>query len=263
MGEIRGTLPLQVIDHYPSSFIPLNPVMFHVKQHERFLVSASSYRDEWSIIYMQDGRSGLVPTDSILVSQDTLMFKMAYSDSLFPFYSSSSNWALSRYSDTGWGAALVWIQDWNTRIPEDTCYNLAFWTQRAVEGDTFALRVVLDEQIGEGSAFGQFETNKWKVINAWSDSALAEFALAEGQRIRMGKYNTLNLYRWFINDLYSPFYDSVSWLHAYYARYYPMTYAIIMWSKHGSAMTSKEYRTFRKMIDEQKISRKVRRTAEW
>jgi len=266
LGEIKGTAALQATDH---PYLPVKAVLFNIQPGERFLVSPSDYRDEWSIIHMQDGRSGFISSDQIVRSRDTLMFKMTYSDSLFPFYSKTSNWALSHVTDAGWGAANFWIAERLTRrevwrgtefwehSKNDTCFEIVYWTKRAVNGDTFALRCLLDETNGEGPAFGQFETNKWKVINAWSDSALAEFALTEGRRTWLGKYNTLKLWDWFI-DLYSPFYDSVSWLHMYYSMYYPMTYSIVMWSRNGNAMTEKEYHIFRKMINEGLVSRKVR-----
>ncbi len=206
------------------TYSPLE-ILFYIHPGERFLYDTIIFGSpDFPLVTMADGRAGYIPGIAVQRAPDTALFKITYSKTLFPFYSDTSNYACARTLDCGWGGMIWWMNACKVSYPSDT-FSVQYWTRRAFEGDTLAMKTIFQTSFGDVDALGQYNFNKWKIINSWSDSALALFLLGQW------KQTGYSIGEYLMGDIRTPFgeYDTIG-LREYYRQFYPICYEMLLMS---------------------------------
>lgn len=245
MWTIKGNVPLAAT----SSHSERSVVLCYVYPGERIMADTNGdWGQETTVIFKQDGKSGRVLKSELQAATDTNLFRFQYSEALFPFYTDTTVYETVYYNPTGWGELLAWMR----YISEADTFNVPAWTKRAYDGDTAAMRILLLMTYGESMAAGQFRFNKWKLINHWSDSCLAELLLSsysaeDGVSPSFFLNYTVN----------SPFVNDEAGLMNYYRVFYPLCYSLLLREQQSRAVLSEqEIGKFREQIRGRKRKKK-------
>jgi len=228
-------------------------VLCYIEPGERVLSDTVSNNNiAYCAIHKQNGSVGYVLKSHLRKAADTSLFRITYPPEQFCFSSDTSKYAHVRGS-FGWGAIHWWAGYSADMDPSDT-FNVPRWTKLAYDGDTTALWMLLHSGYGDCDAAGQFEFNKWKLINRWSDSALASLILAKWICPDPSDPEDYLLYH-----IQTPFGEDVEKLREYYRICYPMCSVLLERSlEYSMPLDKKEKRRFSRMISTGKLPKSNR-----